>query len=229
MPELSNVRITFGFVKGALLLEKITVEVSSCTNFLQLKHVLIQKHNACDATMQQLKFVCVQTLAVLADDQAVGCVNMPQFDIMVNVIKKTAQHAAAASAAVRVGGASHLSHREESPDACASANGSNPHPMPPSPPPANKQQTPVTSVTGFFAKLGLDEAHFSGEYQSGVNLSHEQQQRMSREMRALAQEEAATNEVDMSKFLAIYENERKPEDQAIDAILPVGTLVRLDG
>jgi hypothetical protein len=81
---------------------------------------------------------------------------------------------------------------------------------------------------GFFAGLGLNKDHFSGEYQSGTNLSHEQQQRMCSEMQALVHEEATSNETDMSRFLAIYENIRKPEDQAIDSVLPVTTLVRFE-
>ncbi len=59
-------------------------------------------------------------------------------------------------------------------------------------------------------------------------MSHEQQQQMCREIKALVDEEAATKQVDMAKFLSVYENVRKPEDRAMDAVLPVGTLVRLD-
>jgi hypothetical protein len=229
MPEPSTVRITFGFVRGALASEEITVQASSCTTFLQLKHFLIQKHNACDIITQQLKFVCVQTLAVLADDQAAGSVAMPQCDIMVNIIRKTAQSAAAAPAAVHVGATSESFDRKESPGECKLANPANSLAMPPSASPAPEQQKKKTSVTGFFAGLGLDKDHFSGEYQSGMNLSHEQQHQMCSEMRALIHEEATTNETDMSKFLAIHENARKPEDRAIDSMLPVGTLVQLDG
>lgn len=220
-------RITFGFVRGALASEEITVQASSCTTFLQLKHFLIQKHNACDIITQQLKFVCVQTLAVLADDQAAGSVGMTQCDIMVNIIRKTAQSAAAAPAAVHVGATSDSFDRKESPDECKSANPANSLAIPPSASPAPEKKK--TSVTGFFAGIGLDKVHFSGEYRSGINLSHEQQQQMCSEMRALIHEEAASNETDMAKLLAIYENARKPEDRAIDSMLPVGTLVQLDG
>jgi hypothetical protein len=230
MSALSTVRITFGFVRGALLGQEIIVEVSSCTTFLQLKHLLIQKHAACNASTHQLKFVCVKTLAILADDQMAGSVQMPRFDITVNVIKSTAQSATSVPAALRADVA--FDHHE-SPIACASADLAQPHmpslSLPPAPPPLSGQQNSKTKVTGFFAELGLDKGEFSGEFSSGLNMSYEQQQRMSREIQALAVEEAAGNEVDMSKFLSIYENMRKPEDKAIDSVLPVCTLVRLDG
>jgi len=49
------------------------------------------------------------------------------------------------------------------------------------------------------------------------------------EMKALVDEEAVTKQVDMARVSARRtENMRKPEDRAMDAVLPVGTLVRLD-
>ena len=234
MSELSTVRITFSFVKGALASEVITVQVSAGTTFSQLKHILMQKHNACDPVTQQLKFVCVQTLQVLTDDQTAGSVAALEFDVIVNVIKKTAQ---SPPAAANSGGTGTLGADRKQPtdapfqptDACELPSPANPHATAPSP--STVQQPPsATIATGFFAGLGLDNESASGEYQycSGVNLSHEQQQKMCGEMKALVDEEAATKQVDMAKFLSVYENMRKPEDRAMDVVLPVGTLVRLD-
>ena len=225
-------RITFSFVKGALASEVITVQVSAGTTFSQLKHILMQKHNACDPVTQQLKFVCVQTLQVLTDDHTAGSVAALEFDVIVNVIKKTAQ---SPPAAANSGGTGTLGVDRKHPtdassqptDACDSPSSANPLATPPSPSTAS-----TTIATGFFASLGLDNdsASASGEYEycSGVNLSNEQQQQMLREMKALVGEEAATKQTDMAKFLSVYEGMRKPEDRAMDAVLPVGTLVRLD-
>jgi hypothetical protein len=235
MSELSTVRITFSFVKGALASEVITVQVSAGTTFSQLKHILMQKHNACDPVTQQLKFVCVQTLQVLTDDHTAGSVAALEFDVIVNVIKKTAQ---SPPAAANSGGTGTLCVDRKQPtdasfqptDACDLPSPANPLATPPSPSTAS-----TTIATGFFASLGLDKfvnvsPSASGEYAycSGVNLSNEQQQQMLREMKALVDEEAATKQTDMAKFLSVYEGMRKPEDRAMDAVLPVGTLVRLD-
>ena len=231
MSELSTVRITFSFVKGALASEVITVQVSAGTTFSQLKHILMQKHNACDPVTQQLKFVCVQTLQVLTDDHTAGSVAALEFDVIVNVIKKTAQ---SPPAAANSGGTGTLgADRKQPTDACDLPSPANLLATPPSP--STASTTIATGVTGFFASLGLDKfvdvsASASGEYEycSGVNLSNEQQQQMHREMKALVDEEAATKQTDMAKFLSVYEGMRKPEDRAMDAVLPVGTLVRLD-
>ncbi len=228
MSELSTVRITFSFVKGALASKVITVQVSAGTTFSELKHILMQKHNACDPVTQQLKFVCVQTLQVLTDDHTAGSVAALEFDVIVNVIKKTAQSPPAAANSSG-NGTLGVSDRKQPTEACELPSPANPHATPPTT--STVQQTPSTTiVTGFFASLGMENVPWlSGKYFSGLNLSHEQQQRMCREIQALADEEAATKQVDMAKFLAVYENVRKPEDRAIDAVLPVGTLVRLDG
>jgi hypothetical protein len=233
MSGLSTVSITFSFVKGPLASEVIALQVSAGTTFSQLKHILMQKHNACDPVTQQLKFVCVQTLQVLTDDHTAGSVAALEFDVIVNVIKKTAQSLAPNANSSGTLGVSDRNQPTDAPfqptDACELPSPANPHATAPSP--STVQQPPsATIATGFFAGLGLDNESASGEYQycSGVNLSHEQQQKMCGEMKALVDEEAATKQVDMAKFLSVYENMRKPEDRAMDAVLPVGTLVRLD-
>jgi hypothetical protein len=61
---------------------------------------------------------------------------------------------------------------------------------------------------------------------TGVNLSRDQQTKMREALHAL-QRSSASGEVDMSSFLSVYENVRKPEDKAIDSILPISTMVCL--
>ena len=100
------------------------------------------------------------------------------------------------------------------------------------PPPASRTKTPNVIATGPTASALLADISKMSEsvaddaFVCGTNLSHDQQTKFLEAARALQQGSAA-GEVDMSVYLSLYENIRKPEDQAIDSILPISTMVCL--
>jgi hypothetical protein len=81
--------------------------------------------------------------------------------------------------------------------------------------------TALLSDISKMSKLVVDDA-----FVMGTNLSHDQQTKFLDAARALERGSAA-GQVDMSVFLSLYENIRKPEDKAIDSILPISTMVCL--
>jgi hypothetical protein len=98
-------------------------------------------------------------------------------------------------------------------------------------PPASESKTPNVIATGSSATALLSLMSAIGNVEDdsfvlGANLSHDQQTKMRDAVRAL-QQGSATGEVDMSIFLSLYENIRKPEDKAIDSVLPISTMVCL--
>lgn len=95
-------------------------------------------------------------------------------------------------------------------------------------PPASETKTPNCTATGPGASALLSTMSSPGDdtFITGVNLSHDQQTKMREAAHAL-QQSSASGEVDMSSFLSLYENVRKPEDKAIDSILPISTMVCL--
>ena len=100
-------------------------------------------------------------------------------------------------------------------------------------PPASETKTRNVMATGPGASALLSSMSSSSDVMSnddtfimGINLSHDQQTKMRVAERAL-QQSSASGEVDMSSYLSLYENVRKPEDKAIDSILPISTMVCL--
>ena len=65
------------------------------------------------------------------------------------------------------------------------------------------------------------------QFVMGANLSHDQQRQMSQASRAMQEQQSVSGQIDMSAFLSVYENVRKPEDKAIDSIFPISTMVCL--
>jgi hypothetical protein len=97
--------------------------------------------------------------------------------------------------------------------------------------PASKSKNPSVIATGPAASALISSmaAIFSTDDESfvkGANLSHDQQTKL-RDAARVLQEGSAAGEVDMSAFLSLYEDIRKPEDKAIDSILPISTMVCL--
>ena len=97
--------------------------------------------------------------------------------------------------------------------------------------PASKSKNPSVIATGTAASALISSmtaicSKDDDSFITGANLSHDQQTKL-RDATRVLQEGSAAGEVDMSAFLSLYEDIRKPEDKAIDSILPISTMVCL--